>query len=625
MKKKIFWLIPLIILANNSFGIFSNPIESSQKLSSPSSLKEINVQSNLNEGCYFYNKNIEAHFTTENTDVEIENSRPITIKINGTEINFVLSLQNKELFYVTFKKENSFSLTYYFYRYENYYSISTKTGDYTKSLLYEFLYKENKLTYEEKRLLDNEMSEETITKIPFILPYSSTEGIKGKISRKYNGKTYPLKNTKVGLYWHRHRELINHLDYAYTDEDGNFTFNINYDEFDFNRGIYLHIYSENKFVYVANDMGNYKYDEDFKSEVQNKQFINFLIDVGTTSTKNLSDKAASILISQHLLLAGEYADSLTTKNLDLIKVIYPGDGTFYSHNKFISIGGSSRDSDTFDPYKNPDSTIHEYGHYLQHIFDFTDSPAIDHYYDFNSCELIKGMASYFGTNRYDEDFFVLDEEEAKEKGIKLSWAEGWATYFSIICGKNKMEEFEDLPYLGDDYYIFDNKSQQNVYNKPNYGGEGNESNITAFLLNLNKNLNINHKKLFEIPSQNKITTLNSFYLKLLSTYSSLENEINKYMSLYHIAPYSISKSGNKISWKAGGASEIHFPNDTFTINFLDSNDRQLFNKTVYQTSYTLTQSDLSKLTSSFKISITGSSDDYYQNGKYTSEIVQFNK
>lgn len=580
---------------------------------------ETKIGINLEEGFYKYDGAINIIFDLSNTSNPVcKNSKDLELNLQNNKIEFNLYLNDNEMFNISFKDEELSSTTFYFYRFENYFSFSGKTSDYTKTLLYYSLYKENLIPYEQYRLLEQSISEDSIKKMPLITPYSSNESIKGVINWKYNGETYPLKNTKIGLYWHKHWELINHLDYTFTDENGNFSFNIDYDEFDFNRGIYLHIYSENKYVYVSNGLSNYKYDLDFKNEVKNKENINFLINIGDTGSKTINDLAASFLISQHLLLAGKFANSLTNDKLDVVKTIYPGVGTHYTPSTMtISIEGNKEGKDEFDSYKNPDSTIHEYAHYLQHKFNFTANPSFSHVYTFNSCELFEENKTIFGS-RIKEEYFCMTKDEAKEKGIKLSWAEGWATYFSISCGKEFIDIFPELPYVGDDYYIFSNNSLINVYNGNFYVGEGTEANIVEFLLKLNKDLNFSHKTLFDVISNNNFIRLNPFYLKLVSNYKNLENKINQVLSDCNIAPYSISKSGNKITREKGGASEYSFPNDTFIVKIYNENNELIVNKTVFKNEYNLTSNEISKLTTNFDVTVTGYSDDYFQNGRYTS-------
>ena len=80
-------------------------------------------------------------------------------------------------------------------------------------------------------------------------------------------------------------------------------------------------------------------------------------------------------------------------------------------------------------YSYWDVILHEYGHYIQHCVDITDSPGGEHY-------------------------------SHKKEGAKLAWGESWPTIFGNLVTKYYGDELNGIMYINDDYYDAPNSNDK---------------------------------------------------------------------------------------------------------------------------------------------------------------------
>ncbi len=128
---------------------------------------------------------------------------------------------------------------------------------------------------------------------------------------------------------------------------------------------------------------------------------------------------------------------------------------------------------TSSAYYSWDVILHEYGHFIQDIYNMGDNPGGTHYINSN-------MIDFYST---DEDH-SYKLSKAKDHGCRIAWAEGWATYFGVAAQVHQDVASMGVPYAGDASY-------DDVYKNIHYDseassgcGEGNELAVTCVLWDL---------------------------------------------------------------------------------------------------------------------------------------------
>ncbi len=247
------------------------------------------------------------------------------------------------------------------------------------------------------------------------------------------GHTHPASNIRVDI----HSTFTTQPYEVYTNSNGYYskTFAVPLASTD---SIYIEVFAQGSNVSVYHTSGNYKYSN--YSSASNG------VVAGQTLTKSMTFgsndlTSRSISVQQGIAMASNYIKTLINTYMDEIKVIFPTidfnndgleDSSAYcsGNSPYIQI----REKDAFDW----DVLCHEYGHYVEDVYDISS---------------LVGGIHYLNRNLYDQDEVLPSGYDySKNHAAQLAWSEGWATFFSIKSQQEMSASTLNIPYVGDSFY-----------------------------------------------------------------------------------------------------------------------------------------------------------------------------
>ena len=390
------------------------------------------------------------------------------------------------------------------------------------------------------------------------------------------GVTQPLQQVKVEMHA---RQGVNDfvVTSGYTNEDGSIFFNDSFDTIDiYEQGtvLYFKLLAEGPATRVV-DASNvpYAWESDMiEDHVQGSHtFIEETFEMSSEVGKALS-------ISQASIVASEFAKFMNyNEDITMCTIHYPNsDGTYYNRYDNIYIAGSSISGSTLqsrpNSYADFDMICHEYGHHVQKVFRIEQNPGGTHYSRHNAEDDFHDQKLSDGSNKY-------TESNARYYGIRLAYAEGWATAFSLLAQQYSKDNFIGNKFFADSRYTAYNGVDVGYGNYEVCKGEGAEESVTAFIWNLFDEDNGNDPvenfcyplELFETFSHDAFTFddfLTNFdegdpdrtYLgQLLSKLKMSPSRIETVGTLY-------TNRAPTFTWDVGGGSK-YYPNNEFYVYF----------------------------------------------------------
>lgn len=384
----------------------------------------------------------------------------------------------------------------------------------------------------------------------------------------------------------------------------------------------------------------------------NISFSNVIIDM-------TSEIGQAFQISQAIIMCANYMEELTCTAMPDVEVRYPhrttdSDGNiiencyYNSLNNTIFIRGTQSDSSLPNSYAAWDVIMHEYGHHVQNTYNLSANPGGTHYANLNMIDV------YYLDN--DEEFNDTrgNKIESKNKGIKIAWAEGWATFFGIVVQQYYINALQNIDTVGDSIYtsydgvVFDLETSSGFY------GEGSESNVAAVLYDLYDNYPLNnndnmigdclnesydqigldHAPIWVIINSNKPKTFSEF-ANFCYESNIIDNE--KFSQLCYnegMSPY-LNRLSNGITsniptlrWQSGGGS-IYCQNNRFRLIIKNENGNIFIKENLISTSYTFTSSEWNAVRNSngnyIYMQIEAEQTDGIITGKYYSPIQTYIK
>lgn len=379
------------------------------------------------------------------------------------------------------------------------------------------------------------------------------------------GGVHAAENIKVELY-SVNGTAESYIGSTYTSSAGGYS--ISFSSTNYTQNVKFKVLSEGTNVTVKNASSPYStyVYESSTFEVQNFTRASY-------TASNTTNIGQSLSIQQAMALANNYIYSLESYYLPNINVAFPDiNGTRYSSsaNKIYI-----EDHDEFDW----DVAQHEYGHYVEHYFNISNSPGGSHSFSDN-----------------------LADNSNKDRGIRLAWGEGWATYFALNLQKEMSASSLYIPNVGDTLY-------QDVYPSYTYSldlenlpssywlGEANEATVCAVLYDMTDGYNSSEGDNIWLANNNVWDITKSSHCKTLSEFitafyasgfsNSTRLSLGSTLSRYKVAasPYAVSSNNPPtFSWNAQGGSNS-YPNNQFRVVFLNSS----YN-TILTTGYTTSNS-----------------------------------
>lgn len=335
--------------------------------------------------------------------------------------------------------------------------------------------------------------------------------IKGHISwTDYGNTTRDARYAKVKVW---NDELLHYrlVGMAVTDENGNYEMSIkNSPDYGvYGRGLYIEFYPETVHATIVRNGDDFYTRRTITRDDLDGNVAEFNEEFGT----DYRGKAFSIV--QAVEYGAEYVYRMEGAYLPQVSINYPSNsGSYYDTAKHI-INVSQVN------FYDWDVVLHEYGHYVEDMFDFSSGAGGDHYIN--------------------ED---LTDRFSMDIGVRKAWNEGWATYFSLSCQKYlAMNELSmlNLDYrntFSDDYYdvkkLKDMRIDVNVKTMWRYGA-GCETSVAGFLLSVAdldisplEQFSYGYKAIWDIVVENKIICMADFCRRLYDTYP---NDISRIKEL----------------------------------------------------------------------------------------------
>ena len=297
------------------------------------------------------------------------------------------------------------------------------------------------------------------------------------------------------------------------------------------------------------------------------------ITINVTADNN-SFPGRSVSVHQGMALANRYMYNLKGSYMNTIDVEFASsvNRTCYSYSPSM-IHIIYKDAYDWDVLE------HEFGHYVQDVYDINDSPA-----------------SPPGGHLAEDN--LADIMGNKSNGIHLAWGEGWATYFAINLQRVMGASSLGVPNVGDALYQ-DTEDLTITYDIENLEtdlrkGEANEATVSAILYDItdpintseDDQININNGTVWSITKNNNCTTLSEF-INAFNSYLYISKgdkvKLGSTLSRYSVSAnlVSLSHTGNTVTftWEKQGGS-INYGNNSFRLVFYDDSYNLL-----YMTSY----------------------------------------
>ena len=458
-------------------------------------------------------------------------------------------------------------------------------------------------------------------------------GASGSFSGTFNwtddqGVVHPLIGAKIevkidGSWW---------TGTTYTDQYG--CYSISYSDIWYigSGNPTVTVYADNgESVYVTYD-GTYSKSKDFSEHTGDFSYI--------FSPNTDGDIGKAMIIFQAAKCYADYAKALNGGTpVGTCGFYYPEDPneiSRYVHSEgLVKISSAVRDS-IYVPhsYSSWDVIGHEYGHYIQHYFEIEDNPGGRHKIHSNNIDDQYKTTGTDGTKLY-------NLEQSKERGLKLAWAEGWATYWSTVAQSTFSNEIKTIWTVGDTSYTAYNGVDYDLdcYDTANSYGDADEVAVQRILYKLYTSTTDTYDKfaissdaLWNIVIDKKPLT---FYEFINDLYDAGYNKYNLGILLaeYNVITDSLNISNDYLdecptfSWSTyKGSSNFNY--NSFDLVFINTSGVEILRKTNITTGqYTLTESEWADIISvygrTYYVYIVARQTDYFTTGNYSSKLFEF--
>lgn len=390
----------------------------------------------------------------------------------------------------------------------------------------------------------------------------------------------------------------------------------------------VHIYSEGENVEVTNG-GVYEHSHEFSSTAGGPYSYTF-------SPNDDGDMGKAMMVFQGAKNFSDYAvESYDNNSISSCEFMYPANskkGASYS-NGVVYVGNMENGDSSHYPstYAAWDIIGHEYGHHIQKCFGISDSPGGEHYAESNEID-----------HQYKNGYSL---KEAKDRGYKLSWAEGWSTYWSTVAQTSFSNDLKTIETVGDLRYSAETfEYGLDVYSADSKG-DADETAIQRILYKLCSEkqddydrFSLGEDTLWKIVSENKPFTFYEFVDDLYSQGYD-KNDLGRLLGKYNVVPCSIEIKDNAFdrlptfTWDTYmGSSNLRF--DDFDLYFEDESGQAISTVEGISSSGTSASCTVSAdiwqriydaSGDSFYAYFVARQTDYFTSGNYYSEKIMFEK
>ncbi len=430
-----------------------------------------------------------------------------------------------------------------------------------------------------------------------------------------NGNLHPLQFITVEI-WDDDTLFDERLGTVTTDIDGNYSFSFNNATFMENGGydLFIKIFSKGKDIIVRSGLIIYTVTS------------SVVMNVATGSTTNISleidmsnDTGRAFQVAQALITGNRYVNEMGS-SISEVSGIYPGPNPGSSYSAFMNeiyIGA--------DDYLDWDNLLHEYGHHIQHEFDFTDSPG--------------------GSHSLTQNLSVV--RNSKDEGTRLAWGESWPTVYALQVTYYYASDLANIDDIADEFY--DDTIEQTIHYNLEIGdddGESQEAAIMAVLFDMYDSgssesfdtMSLSHQIMWNLVINSSATTFSDFANRVYDTQTyTVVSGFASLIEEYGMAPNNLSISGSisitpsTFTWNEGGStSSALYENDEFDLIFYDESYNEYYRiEGITTNTYTPTASEwdsvLNHYGNYFYVRVDGYETNSPTTGGYISNKLTLNK
>ncbi|MCM1260256.1 MAG: Ig-like domain-containing protein [Prevotella sp.] len=640
MKKLFSLFIFLCLVLTNFATIQANQDTIDTDYDGPICCEEVTEYSNLKD--YYESNEISLEYAFKNSDVKFSN-----IETNGGTLTDV-SVDNTLTFdFIAESKDSSVEIkseyngnliqdTIYFSEYDGKYFTSCVSEEQAKREVLFYQLENGIISKSEYEVASYALLAEGITNEFYVESYeqaiapTTTMDIVLQWEDDW-GTKHTLNYTKVevikrvyfgGVLDYPYYETI--MDTLYSDKNGHISYTIDSVTDDL-YGYYIKVYAASVNTNVVdNNKMQYYYESPIAHNVPTGStiYFNYTFDMTT-------DLGRAFQLSQALHYASQYVKYLNNNvNIENCTLCYGDKGAYYDRNSCIYIKAISNTGNYPQGYADWDVVGHEYGHHVQECFpEIARNPGGTHYINTNNAD-----------SQYEAGY---SKNIAKDRGMRLSWAEGWATYFGQMMQKHSSSELQGIRFVNDDRYTAANTVNHSMLTKGYYSpfGETDEVAIAQILYQLddarkegNDVFDYNNKVLWKLVRTNETKTFSDFY-RALYNYEINKDALSRFLADFYITPGYVECTTDaskdilpSFEWDTDNGSK-YFPFDEYQIHIATSRLGEIYVGTTTETEFTMPvdvwNQILDSNTSFYYITVSAAATQYISSGPYYSETYEF--
>ena len=406
------------------------------------------------------------------------------------------------------------------------------------------------------------------------------------------GDIRPLKNIRVLIM-----DNGNTLGTVYTDIQGNFVYQLT----SYVSKIHIRVYPQGQSISVCQEnLSAYVW----RSEEQNVVDGVPIIYSKTFTMKNDAGEddllGQAFQIHQAAIVGSKFIEAYKGSSIRSCTIRYPYTATNYDRTTMrVNIAKDAPISGYPESYASWDVILHEYAHYIQDYYDINASPGGWHTININMADHYRSHHSSSGPTVACSCKTTIPIEECYNAGMKLAWAEGWATTFSIIAQKYYFPDGSDIATVGDDEYRSDNTVVYNLEN--NFSGralgDACEGTVMQILYDIyddsgtaesHDKISISALTWLELSIESQATTLYDFLNYLKSNHLNYISDIGSLLAYGGIAPKDLASINVLTVENAPGFSftynnpSIYYNSMLYSLIFYDESKQPVYQTAWYQ-------------------------------------------
>lgn len=440
------------------------------------------------------------------------------------------------------------------------------------------------------------------------------------------GTLHPLQYTKVVVMHDAWLPALDkELGTGYTDQSGHYSISFTHS------GAckpYLKVYPEGENTVVQTGAGDaYMKASATYSNVTSNQSIDLIIDMS-------NEIGRAFQVSQAFITASRFIKVVNGNYIRPVTVKYPHNianekGCFYRNTEetIYIIGNYNNDDGNNLPVINGvilrsyaawDVLYHEFFHHVQKVFAIADNPGGWHVPELNMYihYMSHHDSSFESKSCLDKSGKITCKNppanKAKEKAIKIAYAEGVATVLSGIAQQYWVNtgNLNNIKTVGDSQYLSYNGLRIDCESTGMRSGEACEGSVIGILWDIydynsdtNDHVSLGYQRFWDLLVEYPNKTLSEFIETFYEMYPNEVDSLGSNLTFYKVAPSPLGASCYSLyalptfQWTPYGSSDSKYKNNIFKLQFYNESKTPIGDFITTGTSHAFTESDWSLLLS----------------------------